>query len=86
MGFQPCGANRADSIARWKTSSGAGSGRYSRQLNVVRITSVSSIARRYILLISGMCADSLTAPKVCRGRFFEDFAAGDVFRSRFGRR
>ena len=26
-----------------------------------------------------------TAPKVWRGRFFEDFDAGDVFRSRFGR-
>ena len=25
------------------------------------------------------------APKQWRGRFFEDFAAGDVFRSRFGR-
>jgi itaconyl-CoA hydratase len=25
------------------------------------------------------------APKEWRGRFFEDFAAGDVFRSRFGR-
>jgi itaconyl-CoA hydratase len=26
-----------------------------------------------------------TAPKVWRGRFFEDFDVGDVFRSRFGR-
>ena len=32
-----------------------------------------------------MQTDSLAAPKEWRGRFYEDFAAGDVFRSRFGR-
>ena len=32
-----------------------------------------------------MQTDSPDAPKEWRGRFYEDFAAGDVFRSRFGR-
>lgn len=32
-----------------------------------------------------MQTDSPAAPKEWRGRFYEDFAAGDVFRSRFGR-
>jgi acyl dehydratase len=32
-----------------------------------------------------MTEASATAPKVWRGRFFEDFAVGDVFRSRLGR-
>jgi itaconyl-CoA hydratase len=32
-----------------------------------------------------MQADSPPAPKEWRGRFYEDFAVGDVFRSRFGR-
>jgi itaconyl-CoA hydratase len=32
-----------------------------------------------------MTDDGRTAPKEWRGRFFEDFAVGDVFRSRFGR-
>jgi itaconyl-CoA hydratase len=30
-------------------------------------------------------ADPVPAPKAWRGRLFEDFAVGDVFRSRFGR-
>ena len=32
-----------------------------------------------------MPSDTSAAPKVWRGRYFEDFAVGDVFRSRFGR-
>jgi itaconyl-CoA hydratase len=32
-----------------------------------------------------MTSDTTTAPKDWRGRFFEDFAEGDVFRSRLGR-
>jgi len=32
-----------------------------------------------------MQTDSPAAPKEWRGRFYEDFAVGDVFRSRFGR-
>jgi len=32
-----------------------------------------------------MSVDAATAPKDWRGRFFEDFAVGDVFRSRLGR-
>ena len=32
-----------------------------------------------------MQTDSPAAPKEWRGRFYEDFASGDVFRSRFGR-
>jgi itaconyl-CoA hydratase len=32
-----------------------------------------------------MPSDSETAPKEWRGRFYEDFAVGDVYRSRFGR-
>ena len=32
-----------------------------------------------------MQADSGPAPKEWRGRFYEDFAVGDLFRSRFGR-
>ncbi len=32
-----------------------------------------------------MQADSRPAPKEWRGRFYEDFAVGDLFRSRFGR-
>ena len=32
-----------------------------------------------------MQTDSRPAPKEWRGRFYEDFAVGDVFRSRFGR-
>ena len=32
-----------------------------------------------------MSKEVQTAPKVWRGRFYEDFDAGDVFRSRFGR-
>ncbi len=32
-----------------------------------------------------MQTDSPAAPKEWRGRFYEDFARGDVFRSRFGR-
>ena len=32
-----------------------------------------------------MPTDPPAAPKEWRGRFYEDFAAGDVFRSRFGR-
>lgn len=32
-----------------------------------------------------MSTDPQPAPKEWRGRFFEDFAPGDVFRSRFGR-
>jgi itaconyl-CoA hydratase len=32
-----------------------------------------------------MTDEEQTAPKEWRGRFFEDFAVGDVFRSRFGR-
>ncbi len=32
-----------------------------------------------------MQADSPSAPKEWRGRFYEDFAVGDTFRSRFGR-
>ncbi len=32
-----------------------------------------------------MPADSPATPKEWRGRFYEDFAVGDVFRSRFGR-
>jgi itaconyl-CoA hydratase len=32
-----------------------------------------------------MTTEQVPAPKVWRGRFYEDFAVGDVFRSRFGR-
>ena len=32
-----------------------------------------------------MPSETSAAPKVWRGRYFEDFAVGDVFRSRFGR-
>lgn len=32
-----------------------------------------------------MSTDTPAAPKEWRGRFYEDFTAGDVFRSRFGR-
>lgn len=32
-----------------------------------------------------MTTDHAAAPKVWRGRFYEDFDVGDVFRSRFGR-
>jgi itaconyl-CoA hydratase len=32
-----------------------------------------------------MISDTTAAPKEWRGRFFDDFAAGDVFRSRLGR-
>ena len=32
-----------------------------------------------------MASDIEAAPKEWRGRFYEDFAAGDVYRSRFGR-
>jgi itaconyl-CoA hydratase len=32
-----------------------------------------------------MTTEQAAAPKVWRGRFYEDFAVGDVFRSRFGR-
>jgi acyl dehydratase len=32
-----------------------------------------------------MATEPGAAPKVWRGRFYEDFQAGDVFRSRFGR-
>jgi itaconyl-CoA hydratase len=32
-----------------------------------------------------MTTDHAPAPKVWRGRFYEDFDVGDVFRSRFGR-
>ena len=32
-----------------------------------------------------MPSETEAAPKRWRGRFFEDFAVGDVFRSRFGR-
>ena len=32
-----------------------------------------------------MTAETQAAPKVWRGRFYEDIDAGDVFRSRFGR-
>jgi itaconyl-CoA hydratase len=32
-----------------------------------------------------MTGEGQAAPKEWRGRFFEDFAVGDVFRSRFGR-
>ena len=32
-----------------------------------------------------MSTDTQAAPKAWRGRFFEDFAVGDVFRSRLGR-
>ena len=32
-----------------------------------------------------MSTDTQAAPKVWRGRFYEDFEAGDVFRSRLGR-
>ena len=32
-----------------------------------------------------MATEGESAPKVWRGRFFEDFDVGDVFRSRFGR-
>src|SRR3954466_11396653 len=32
-----------------------------------------------------MSTDTEAAPKAWRGRFFEDFAVGDVFRSRLGR-
>ena len=32
-----------------------------------------------------MSTDTETAPKVWRGRFFEDFEVGDVYRSRLGR-
>ena len=32
-----------------------------------------------------MPSDATAAPKEWRGRFYEDFEAGDVFRSRFGR-
>jgi itaconyl-CoA hydratase len=41
-------------------------------------------ASRYIIL-EQMGADSTIAPKGWRGRFFEDFAVGDLYRSRFGR-
>ena len=32
-----------------------------------------------------MSADAEAAPKAWRGRFYEDFDPGDIFRSRFGR-
>lgn len=32
-----------------------------------------------------MSSETVAAPKQWRGRFYEDFAVGDVFRSRFGR-
>src|SRR5918995_4289011 len=32
-----------------------------------------------------MSTDAKVAPKTWRGRYFEDFETGDVFRSRFGR-
>ena len=32
-----------------------------------------------------MPSETLAAPKEWRGRFYEDFAVGDVYRSRFGR-
>ena len=32
-----------------------------------------------------MTTDRVAAPKAWRGRFYEDFEVGDVFRSRFGR-
>ena len=32
-----------------------------------------------------MATEHASAPKVWRGRFYEDFDVGDVFRSRFGR-
>jgi itaconyl-CoA hydratase len=32
-----------------------------------------------------MAAEQAVAPKAWRGRFYEDFEVGDVFRSRFGR-
>ena len=32
-----------------------------------------------------MTTESTAAPKAWRGRFYEDFEVGDVFRSRFGR-
>ena len=45
-------------------------------------------ARQLIADDRGGCSmptDPPAAPKEWRGRFYEDFAAGDVFRSRFGR-
>src|SRR5438876_12414208 len=32
-----------------------------------------------------MSSETMTAPKTWRGRFYEDFEVGDVFRSRLGR-
>ena len=32
-----------------------------------------------------MPSETRAAPKEWRGRFYEDFAVGDVYRSRFGR-